>query len=127
VLTVGTGAGAKNWWREVSTASSGAPSARAYHTACEYKGGIVLFGGQICNGGPYVYFNEVFVLSEKLEWSKPEVSGSVPPPRAQHSAVVVRDEMVVHGGCNASTLFGDTFILNLKTWTWRKRECWGEK
>jgi hypothetical protein len=144
LLTLGSTASAQNAWRHLD--GSG-PSARAYHSAVAFKGQAVLFGGQFCDGGscehlsfescaadnpvslvlPDVYYNEVWLLNEARQWSQPQTSGPTPASRAQHTCVVIGAEMWVHGGSNATTLFGDTWILNLHTWTWRKRDCFGEK
>eukprot|EP01063_Lacrimia_lanifica_P017931 TRINITY_DN2490_c0_g2_i1.p1 TRINITY_DN2490_c0_g2~~TRINITY_DN2490_c0_g2_i1.p1 ORF type:complete len:732 (+),score=230.60 TRINITY_DN2490_c0_g2_i1:61-2256(+) len=79
---------------------------------------MLVFGGQTdvaeCT-------NDVFSFSfEDNRWTKVYSGGVVPAPRAHHSAVCVRDQLVVYGGVGSSgEVFGDCFYLNLVTNTWR--------
>mmetsp|Transcript_15684 Transcript_15684/g.38666 ORF Transcript_15684/g.38666 Transcript_15684/m.38666 type:complete len:792 (-) Transcript_15684:140-2515(-) len=93
----------------------------------EYKGKLILFGGSMCKGGPYKFFNDVHILTCKkdnmFDWESVKCSGEAPSARAQHSAVVVRlsngdPALTVIGGYNGKTLFNDINVLNLRTMTW---------
>ncbi|CAE7455231.1 ODA11, partial [Symbiodinium sp. KB8] len=61
----------------------------------------------------------------------PKESGEeVPTPRGAHSAVVIRDQMLVFGGYGGSGFsrkdFNDLYSLNCQTWEWQKIKCKGQ-
>ena len=83
---------ASNTWTTIST--SGAPLARAYHTAVWTGSDMIIWGGRIVNaaysgGGSYNPIND--------SWTSVS-EASAPSARSAHTAVWTGDEMVVFGG-----------------------------
>lgn len=58
--------------------------------------------------------------TKTLTWSKPEVTGSIPGARDGHSAVILRNKMLVFGGYEEEIgLFSqDVYALDLYTLVW---------
>ena len=69
-----------------------APSPRWLHTATTLPDGksIYVFGGM---DRTKRYDDSYLISTDKFRWSQPEVSGSVPTPRAGHSATLVGDTL----------------------------------
>jgi len=111
------------------TISGDRPQHRSCHSAVVKGDNIIIFGGSYCNGGPYHYFNDIWVLDTKRkEWKQLTTTGEVPEARSQHSATIVKNSMIIIGGSNATTHFNDTYALSLDTLVWTKiattGECW---
>lgn len=56
------------------------------------------------------------------EWSSPNTTGETIEHRYSHSAVVYNGKMVIFGGRNNRSFFGDLCLLDLKTYKWRIQE-----
>lgn len=112
-----------------------APRPRSYHSAtslsCTDEEGsrIVIFGGN----NDTKCFNCVHVLEQvngKMSWSHPKMKGKTPSPRTGHTATLLEDgyTIMVYGGWDPNMedekgddlIFGDSFLLDTKTWTWSK-------
>lgn len=96
------------------------PSARTEHSAIydPVRDRLVVFGG--ANGS--VALNDAWALSlaGASAWTHLSPTGTLPPPRAWHSAVYdpVRDRMLIFGG-TGSTNLNDTWALSFAgTSTW---------
>jgi len=81
---------------------------------------VIVFGGACCNGGPYKYFNDVFLFDcENLKWTSVACKGPLPSPRAQHSAVLINPTtLFLLGGYNGTQVLVDAHTLDLTTFTW---------
>lgn len=91
---------------------------------------VVVFGG---NDGSKC-FNGVHVLEATEEgkwvWSNPKCKGEAPSPRTGHNATLMNDgsTIIIYGGWDPNVedekgddlIFGDSFLLDTKTWTWRQ-------
>eukprot|EP00804_Cyclotella_cryptica_P010864 CCRYP_008793-RA/>CCRYP_008793-RA protein AED:0.00 eAED:0.00 QI:1125/-1/1/1/-1/1/1/198/434 len=115
-----------------------APPPRSYHSATSLTSSdkksnegsrIVIFGGN----NDTKCFNGVHVLEQtngKMSWSHPKVSGKAPAPRTGHTATLLEDgsTILIYGGWDPNTedekgddlIFGDSFLLDTKSWTWKK-------
>lgn len=80
------------------TISGKPPPARSAHAAACYKDRYVLiFGG----GSVAMCFNDFFVLdTQTWQWSKPNIIGAKPTPRAGHAASMLGDAWYIVGGGN---------------------------
>ncbi|CAG8458290.1 13174_t:CDS:2 [Acaulospora colombiana] len=56
----------------------------------------------------------------KLTWSNYTVTGQVPAPRRDHSAVVSGPRIIIYGGAdlNGTTIYNDAAELDTTTWKW---------
>lgn len=95
------------------------PAPRGGHSATVVGGSrVYIIGGNTIEG----YRNDVFVLNgiTKL-WSKPVVLGaSLPPERADHTAVEYKGKIYVLGGSGEQGLLDDFWQLNTRSHTWSK-------
>lgn len=69
----------------------------------------------IFGGGDGVHaLNDVYQLDLKTnEWSILEVTGALPEPRGYHTGNLVGDKLVIYGGSDGHTCFGDVHLLDL--------------
>ena len=91
------GAEQVEWARSKIGQPKSAPCARWRHSATLINGGkeLFVFGGM----NKKQRFDDCYLLStDKFRWSIPDVSGSVPQPRANHSATAVGDQVFFFGG-----------------------------
>eukprot|EP01006_Ploeotia_vitrea_P010957 TRINITY_DN29015_c0_g1_i1.p2 TRINITY_DN29015_c0_g1~~TRINITY_DN29015_c0_g1_i1.p2 ORF type:complete len:436 (+),score=43.26 TRINITY_DN29015_c0_g1_i1:52-1359(+) len=104
----------------------------AYHSTVYHEGtaSIYFFGGMCCVGGPYQYNNDVLAVQLPLPKAKSpalpiHTKGDAPKPRAQHSAALWNDCMVISGGYTGDSVLNDTWVLDLVSQTWREVNCAG--
>ncbi|KAL7498725.1 hypothetical protein ACHAWT_008084 [Skeletonema menzelii] len=125
-----------NRWRWSTIRAVGvAPPHRSYHSSTAIKTDdgtrLVIFGGN----DDSKCFNTVHLLERvgngKFGWSHPKCSGDLPKPRTGHTATLLPDghTILIYGGWDPNTedensdedlVFGDSFLLDTKTWTWSK-------
>lgn len=115
------------WTRLTGPTTQNAPMQRWLHTAVHYvapdsEGGaesMIVFGGLTAH---YVPLNDVHVWDvASSSWSGPKVCTGTPPfPRMMHTAVVVRDTMLVSGGAANNLPLDDLWALDLRTFHWRE-------
>jgi len=106
------------------------PICRALHSAVYWGNEIIIFGGTICKGGPYLYYDDVFRLDvDTGVWNEIKCfSLSQPPgPTAQHSAHIIWNRfMIVIGGCDSKWRKNDVYCLDLKLSQWHKVQMSGD-
>jgi len=97
-------------------------SARAGHSAVCVESRIYVFGGAICKGGPYHYYNDTLCFDTKSKtWTTLTVGDDAPTPRSQHSCVALGDSyLVIIGGYTGKTLLNDVWMLDLKLARWKR-------
>ncbi|KAH3744288.1 transcriptional regulator [Pelomyxa schiedti] len=101
------------------------PHCRAGHTTVAVGNHLVVFGGAFCAGGPYKLFNDMWIFSiQSREWSEvtSRMTGAIPSPRTQHSAVLMPDgrTMLVLGGFDGAALLDEVYAVDLETLVWTK-------
>eukprot|EP00741_Cyanophora_paradoxa_P009306 tig00000144_g9014.t1 len=117
-------------WKALKAAGTPA-SERWGHSVCLWGGKkLVIFGGYTSAesessgsvGGKC--FNDVHILDiETLQWQRPIVGGNAPESRWGHSAVIVKDKILIFGGYSSTRVEGNTFfsdfhVLDLTEMTW---------
>ena len=107
-----------NKWTLVTLATGTTPpSARSGHSAVLYgKAVIYVFGGDATDNNTYKYE----ILFKK--WTQVTTSGTTPPARISHSAVVHSGSMYVFGGV---TNDNNTYKLNLTSNEWTQLSTTG--
>jgi N-acetylneuraminic acid mutarotase len=86
------------------------------------KTGLVLFGGSGFDEFERdVFYNDVWMWTEKQGWTRCKATGAGPTPRRAHSAVAYNGKhMVVFAGRDAKGVLADTWVLDLNSmsaWT----------
>ncbi|XP_077472563.1 tRNA wybutosine-synthesizing protein 4 [Stigmatopora argus] len=83
-------------WTEMAVEGEG-PEARHSHSACSYKGGLVLFGGHGRRGKP---LGDIFMMKQNKRGFCWEKIDTQPPlcARYSHGAHVIDDYLIVVGG-----------------------------
>jgi len=95
------------------------PSCRAGHSATAVGSDIVLFGGAICEGGPYTFHDDLHILdTKKARWQVVNKSGLWPPARAQHACVLLSSNRLLVVGGYSNRVLCDCWLLDLTTSRW---------
>lgn len=109
-----------------SSSSGSAPRGRHQHTINSFHNRyLIIFGGLCANS---LGENDTFVFdTEKMAWTQPMVTGSVPLCRFSHSACFAEDRyLYVFGGSQIeeplNVIFDDLYRLDCNTWLWEKFE-----
>jgi hypothetical protein len=69
-----------------------------------------MFGG----GADDVYYNTVAILDTSTRtWTRPSISGTHPPARRSHSAILYGHKMIIFGGGTGLTALNDVWALDL--------------
>ena len=95
------------------------PSPRAGHTCNGLPSGhLVVFGGGNANGPT----NDLHILDiPTMTWTRPDVYGTPPSPRAGHTACTVfGKELLVFGGGYLNKVFNDLHLFNTETCAWSR-------
>jgi Kelch motif len=97
------------------------------HTAMVYKSNIFLFGGFIGGERPR-YSNTLYQFDiTDILYKEVPTSGSLPPPRTDHTATMVGKNMVIFGGVNGSNNYlNDIYMLNMEGRVWSRFTPKGE-
>ena len=99
------------------------PAPRGGHSASLVAGKVWVFGGYGGDGFARRDFNDMHVFSASsrdIKWSHIPIKERTPAPhpRSSHSAVVVKNCIIVHGGWNAKQQFSDTWVFDTNTLIW---------
>lgn len=104
-------------WRRVQTTGE-IPQQRANHSSAflEETGELFVFGGW--NGRERL--NDIHILdTEKSNWTRPDVGGVLPHPRAGMTLTALRGRLFLFGGSGTSSkCFQDLQILDRKEMAW---------
>lgn len=103
----------QNLWTEWDI-DGPAPEARFSHSACSYRGGVVIFGGLSGRGLPLGDTTLLRSTDCGLCWSRLEIK---PPPvaRYSHSAHVIGDKLLVVGGVWLHSHVPGVAVIDLET------------
>ncbi|XP_072409475.1 multiple epidermal growth factor-like domains protein 8 [Chiloscyllium punctatum] len=107
-----------NQWHR-STASP-SPPARHSHSAVEWRGRMLIFGGQLANGS---LLSDIWLYEAVPEsWKLLSASTSLTPPGlASHAATLVDHYLYVYGGRTDVDRFSSRmFRFNLLNWIWEE-------
>mmetsp|Transcript_7394 Transcript_7394/g.18811 ORF Transcript_7394/g.18811 Transcript_7394/m.18811 type:complete len:1283 (+) Transcript_7394:321-4169(+) len=95
-----------------------APGPRAYHTAVELEGKLVVFGGW----GAQDFCSDVAVLSvaqgEQPAWESTSLFEQAPKARAAHSCTRIGELLYVFGGESSDGRLNDVAILDVNARQW---------
>lgn len=59
-----------------------------------------------------LYLNDIVILDlQTLNWIHPETNNISPPSRAEHSSVIIGNQLVIFGGSNAESLLNFDFLM----------------
>eukprot|EP01137_Pigoraptor_chileana_P013763 Opistho-2@67642 len=97
--------------------SLGKSPTSAYHSCTVFRDELYVFGGVHGHQSariPDTCSNTVHVFTPATStWYEPLVTGTKPCPRSGHSATLVGEQLIIFGGWDSPTCFGDLFILDL--------------
>eukprot|EP00047_Mylnosiga_fluctuans_P020046 m.88349 g.88349 ORF g.88349 m.88349 type:complete len:1295 (-) comp8366_c0_seq2:2436-6320(-) len=110
------------------------PPPRQLHSAVEYDGSMFVFGGVVCAPGSFcsgtysMFLNqstaELWAFLPNYGWENLTETGVLwPAARNKHAAAVLSlssgmAAMFVHGGCDATTVFGDLWMFLFANVSW---------
>ena len=97
------------------------PTPRGGHSATLTGASLVIFGGHYYEGQEtgFTYLNDTHVLDvNSSRWIKPKISGTPPPSRYGHSAILAGARIIIFGGKGSKTVFRDLHALDPLTMTW---------
>ena len=109
-----------NKWKKLAKAPK--DLTREFHTMIQYKNLFIIFGGlcrkkdNVCN--TLIYYD---IDENNLAKVKPN-SDLKPQPRKNHSAVLYKGHMIIHGGDDGKIPFDDIWVYNLSTSMWYQVE-----
>jgi N-acetylneuraminic acid mutarotase len=96
-----------------------APSARDYHTAVWTGTEMIVWGGEVAQGGGTALSNTGGRYNpESNSWQSTSTSGSVPAARVSHEAVWTGTEMIVWGGGGAGAYLNSGGRYNPASNSW---------
>jgi len=104
----------RRWSKQMPSSSQPAP--RRLHSAARHGKAIVVAGGcgRASGFAVPVCHDDVWLLDlGSMEWSEGPVSDGIWPAREGHSAIFMRDQMLLVGGCGAaSSCFSDLGMVD---------------
>ena len=126
-----------NRWYQMLPNSEVQFDPRVHHTSVIYQTAesrkLIIFGGKSAAGN-ILNTLTVYDLIDNVFENIPLVgangthASAVPSPRYHHSATIVKDRMIIHGGKSSKGKFlSDTWELDLETMTWMEKTPSGYK
>eukprot|EP00922_Rhytidocystis_sp_ex-Travisia-forbesii_P021443 GHVS01031400.1.p1 GENE.GHVS01031400.1~~GHVS01031400.1.p1 ORF type:complete len:874 (+),score=128.88 GHVS01031400.1:24-2624(+) len=110
----------KGRWRKIVDCLGTAPPARSGSKAAVYRDSVYLFGGYTKKYGDY--FNDVhrYNIIDNCWTCISSLGTSTTNPRARtdHSCVMHNNNMLIFGGFDGQTRFGDLFSLDMEDFVW---------
>ena len=107
-----------NVWKPVDCAGE-VPSARSGAKVVDWDDSIFIFGGYTRKDG--TYYDDVHRLNvQTCVWTKLAVTGEVPMPRTDHTAVRYESLMLVFAGYDGKNRHNDLVALDLDTRKWEE-------
>lgn len=103
---------------EVPDTNGHPPTARESHSCVAYANSdgsmprLVLYGGMSGSRLGDIWL----LLLDTLTWMQPTISGIPPFPRSLHTAVVIGNKMIIHGGWVPVVGEDGTLALSEKEW-----------
>ncbi len=99
-------------WENIQTFGD-APSPRRGFSMIIADTFLVIFGGSDLNGN---FYNDVFYFDlTKNTWMRINSIGSIPKPRADHSAILYGTTMWIFGGASREGYLNDLYSLDIET------------
>jgi N-acetylneuraminic acid mutarotase len=94
------------------------------HTADAYKDKIYVFRG----GDGRDYLNDLHELNTStLHWRNlSDIKGTRPPPRANHSSSIIKNNLYIFGGWDGTKRLNDLFSFDLVQFMWTQVQVVGE-
>eukprot|EP01062_Namystynia_karyoxenos_P016242 TRINITY_DN15915_c0_g2_i1.p1 TRINITY_DN15915_c0_g2~~TRINITY_DN15915_c0_g2_i1.p1 ORF type:complete len:441 (+),score=133.26 TRINITY_DN15915_c0_g2_i1:121-1443(+) len=110
---------------EVQSISGELPATRYCHTAVEYQGRMLVFGGKCGGRNSNRRLADMFSFSfDSKEWSVVEPKGEAPSSRSAHTSVIYGNKMLMFGGRDGEgRCCEDFYEFHLDTTVWRKLDC----
>ncbi|PWN97718.1 galactose oxidase [Tilletiopsis washingtonensis] len=110
------------YWSKAPVHGSVPRRAFRAHTASLAEEVLWLFGGCDSKG----CFRELWCFdTETMCWSKPKVTGDLPPPRRAHTATMVERRLYVFAGGDGPHYFNDLYVFDTVALRWSKPEVYG--
>jgi hypothetical protein len=111
------------YWSRVPVHGSIPKRSFRAHTANLADEIMWLFGGCDAKG----CFREVWCFdTETMCWSKPKITGDLPPPRRAHSATMVDKRLYVFAGGDGPHYFNDLYVFDTVSLRWTKPDVYGQ-
>lgn len=107
----------KDHWQELPGKST---FTRVRHSFVSYKNYLVVFGGldEFDKESNELWIYDIMSYT----WNKPFSKHKMPPPRCDHSAVIYKNTMIIHGGKLKNEKLNDTWIFSFDQNEWAKIE-----
>jgi len=111
-------------WHSVDV-SGEAPAPRLGHSCTRIGEEFWIIGGGKDDTGEES-FNDVFAFDTLTRtWTKKLTSGTPPEPRLYHAAILIGEEIIIHGGKGPRKVLSDVFVLNIRTLCWTQIKTTG--
>lgn len=111
------------YWSKVPVHGSVPRRSFRAHSASLADEVMWLFGGCDAKG----CFRDLYCFdTETMCWSKPKVTGDLPPPRRAHSATMVDKRLFVFAGGDGPYYFNDLYVFDTIALRWTKPDVFGQ-